>query len=72
MGRSLSEGAGWDLIYDRSVTLKADADRDQLVTAQELFDYTKKRVTHYLNGTGAAQTVHIWPEGDQTVIFGRD
>ena len=72
MGRSLSEGAGWDLIYDRSVTLKADADRDQLVTAQELFDYTKKRVTHYLNGTGAAQTVHIWPEGDQTVIFGRN
>ena len=72
MGRSLSEGAGWDLIYDRSVTLKADADRDQRITASELFEYTKKRVAHYLNGTGASQTVHIWPEDDQTVIFGRD
>lgn len=72
MGRSLAEGAGWDLIYDRSVTLKADADRDKRITAEELFEYTKKRVTHYLNGTGAVQTVHIWPEGDQTVIFGRN
>lgn len=72
MGRSLAEGAGWDLIYDRSVTLKADADRNKLVTASELFEYTKKRVTHYLNGTGAAQTVHLWPAGDQTVIFGRN
>ncbi len=72
MGRSLAEGAGWDLIYDRSVTMKADADRSKLVTAQEIFEYTKKRVTHYLTGTGAAQTVHLWPEGDQTVIFGRN
>ena len=72
MGRSLAEGAGWDLIYDRSVSLKADADRDKLITAQELFEYTKKRVTHYLGGTGAVQTVHLWPEHDSTVIFGRN
>ncbi len=72
MGRSLAEGAGWDLIYDRSVTMKADADRNRLITAQEIFEYTKKRVAHYLNGTGASQTVHLWPEGDQTVIFGRN
>jgi len=72
MGRSLAEGAGWDLIYDRSVSLKADADRDKRITVQELFEYTKKRVSHYLTGTGAAQTVHLWAEDDQTVLFGRE
>ena len=72
MGRSLAEGAGWDLIYDRSVSLKADANRDKRITVQELFEYTKKRVSHYLTGTGAAQTVHLWAEDDQTVIFGRE
>lgn len=72
MGRSLCEGAGWDLIYDRSVTLKADADRDKAVTVQEIYEYTRRRVMHYLDGTGAVQTVHVYPEGDQTVIFGRN
>ncbi len=72
MGRSLCEGAGWDLIYDRTVSLKADANRDKLVTVQEIYAYTRRRVIHYLEGTGAKQTVHIWPEGDQTVIFGRN
>jgi len=72
MGRSLCEGAGWDLIYDRTVSLKADSNRDKLITVQEIYAYTRRRVTHYLEGTGASQTVHIWPEGDQTVIFGRN
>ena len=72
MGRSLCEGAGWDLIYDRAVSLKADANRDKQVTVQEIYAYTRRRVIHYLEGTGAEQTVHIYPEGDQTVIFGRN
>lgn len=72
MGKSLCEGAGWDLIYDRSVALKADADRNRQITVQEIYEYTRKRVMHYLEGTGAAQTVHVYPEGDQTVIFGRN
>lgn len=72
MGRSLAEGAGWDLIYDRSVSMKADADRNGLVTAGELFEYTKKRVAHYLTGTGVTQTVHLWTADDQIVIFGRN
>ena len=71
MGRSLAEGAGWDLIYDRSVTLKADADRDGRVTVREIFEYTKKRTAHYLSGTGAAQTVHLWAADDQMVLFGK-
>ena len=72
MGRSLCEGAGWDLIYDRTVSLKADTNRDKLVTVQEIYAYTRRRVKHYLEGTGTEQTVHLWPEGDQTVIFGRN
>lgn len=72
MGRSLCEGAGWDIIYDRSVTLKADADRSKQITVQEIYEYTKKRVSHYLEGSGVTQTVHVFPEGDQTVIFGRN
>ncbi len=72
MGRSLCEGAGWDLIYDRSVALKADRNRDKRVTVQEIYDYTRRRVQHYLEGTGVSQTVYIYPEGDQTVIFARD
>jgi len=72
MGRSLAEGAGWDLIYDRSVSMKADADRNGLVTAGELFEYTKKRVAHYLTGTGVTQTVHLWASDAQIVIFGRN
>lgn len=71
MGRSLCEGAGWDLIYDRSVTLKADRDRDQLITVQEIYEYSKRRVNHYLEGSGVTQTVHLYPAGDQTVIFGK-
>ncbi len=71
MGRSLCEGAGWDLIYDRSVSLKADQDGDREITVQELFEYTRKRVSYYLKETGATQTVRLYPEGDQTVILGR-
>ncbi len=71
MARSLCEGAGWDIIYDRSVTLKADADRDKLITVQEIYEYTRRRVPHYLEGTGVTQTVYLYPQGDQTVIFGR-
>ena len=72
MARSLCEGAGWDLIEDRVCTLKADADRDRAVTLQEIFQYTHRRVLYYLEGTGVAQSVRVWPEGDQTALFGRE
>lgn len=72
MGRSLCEGAGWDIIYDRSVSLKADADKDGLVTVQEIFEYTKERVAHYLEGTDVTQTVYFYAEDDQTVLFGKE
>ena len=57
LARSLCEGAGWDIIGDKMCTLKADANRD--------------RVVYYLEGTGVKQTVRVWPEGDQTALFGR-
>ena len=72
MARSLCEGAGWDIIGDRMCTLKADADRDRVVTLQEIWQYTHRRVLYYLEGTGVTQTVRVWPEGDQTPLFGRE
>lgn len=72
MGRSLCEGAGWDLIYDRSVALKADVNRDRSVTVQEIYEYTRDRVMHYLKGADVTQTVYLYPENDETVIFGRN
>ena len=72
MARSLCEGAGWDLIGDRVCTLKADADRDRTVTWQEIFQYTHRRVLYYLEDTGVTQSVRVWPEGDQTPLFGRE
>lgn len=71
LGRSLCEGAGWDLIYDRSVTMKADANRDRVITMQEIHEYALHRVAYYLEGTGVTQTVYLYPEGDDTVAFGR-
>ena len=72
MARSLCEGAGWDLIGDRVCTLKADADRDRVVTLQEIWQYTHRRVLYYLEDTGVTQSVRVWPEGDQTPLFGRE
>ena len=71
MARALCEGAGWDLIGNRIGTLKADADKNRQITLQEIYLYLSRRVMYYLEGTGVEQTVCVWPEGDQTVLFGR-
>lgn len=71
MARALCEGAGWDLINDRICTLKADINKDRCVTLQEIYLYTSRRVMYYLEGTGVTQSVCVWPEGDQTVLFER-
>lgn len=71
MARALCEGAGWDLINDRICTLKADINKDRRVTLQEIYLYTSRRVMYYLEGTGVTQSVCVWPEGDQTVLFER-
>lgn len=71
MARALCEGAGWDLIGDRMGTLKADTDKNRRITLQEIYLYVSRRVMYYLEDTGVEQTVCVWPEGDQTVLFGR-
>lgn len=69
--RALCEGLGWDLDRDRSVSLRADTDRDGIVTFTELWLYTRRRVYHHLSGTGVSQTVMAWPEIDESSLFAR-
>ncbi|MDO4740668.1 MAG: caspase family protein [Eubacteriales bacterium] len=69
--RALCEGLGWDLDNDRSVTLRADANRDGAVTFTELWLYTRRRVYYHLSGTGVSQTVMAWPEINEAVLFAR-
>lgn len=69
--RAVCEGIGWDLNYDRSVALRADADRDGIVTFTELFVYIRRRVNYHLSGTGVTQTVTAWPEIAMDALFAR-
>jgi len=69
--RALCEGLGWDLDNDRSVTLRADTDRDGAVTFTELWLYTRRRVNYHLSGTGVRQTVMAWPDVNEAVLFAR-
>lgn len=69
--RALCEGLGWDLDNDRSVSLRADNDRDGAVTFTELWLYTRRRVYYHLSGTGVSQTVMAWPDINESPLFTR-
>lgn len=69
--RALCEGLGWDLDNDRSVSLRADGNRDGAVTFTELWLYTRRRVYYHLSGTGVSQTVMAWPDVNEAVLFAR-
>lgn len=69
--RALCEGLGWDLDNDRSVSLRADTDRNGVVTFTELWLYTRRRVYYHLAGTGVIQTVMAWPEVNEADLFAR-
>ena len=69
--RAFCEGLGWDLNRDRSVSLRADRDRDGVVTFTEIWTYTRRRVFFHLSGTGAEQTVMAWPEVSEFDLFAR-
>jgi len=69
--RALCEGLGWDLDNDRSVTLRADSNRDGAVTFTELWFYTRRRVNFHLSGTGVVQTVMACPDLNEAVLFAR-
>ena len=69
--RSLSEGLGWDMVRDRTCSLKADLDHDRVVTIQELYLYTKRRVMYYLRSADGTkrQDVQLFPQGANLTIF---
>ena len=69
--RALCEGLGWDLYNDRSVSMRADIDRNGIVTFTELWVYTRRRVYYHLSGTGVPQTVMAWPEVNEADLFAR-
>ena len=70
-GRSLAEGAGWDLIKDKSAVMRADLERDRAITLHEIFLYTKKRTNWRLSTSDVRQTVQIYPEGDPLILFAK-
>ena len=70
--RAVCEGLGWDLINDRSTSLKADADRDRSVSLSELYSYVLRRAGFYLSGSSeAVQTASLYPEACPFVIASR-
>ena len=71
--RALADGAGWNISRSRRAAMRADLDMDRGLTLQELYQYTARRVTWYLNlvGGGYRQNVQVWPEGDPFVLFAR-
>lgn len=70
--RAVCEGLGWDLINDRSTSLKADADRDRSVSLSELYSYVLRRAGFYLSGSSeAVQTASLYPEACAFIIASR-
>ncbi len=70
--RALCEGLGWDLVGDRSTSLKADADRDRRVTFAEIGAYVKRRCMYYLSASSKeVQTVCIWPDTGALILASR-
>jgi len=66
--RALSEGLGWNLIKDKTGSMKADIDKNRQITLHEAWLYTMKQCMNYLKNSTARQTVQVWPRGDQFVI----
>lgn len=69
--RSLCEAGGWDLIKDRAMSMRADADKDRVVTLNEAYNYVRARVKRYLRVAAAQQDVQVFPAGSPFVLFSR-
>ena len=77
--RALCEAGGWSLERGARSAMRADADYDGVVTLNELYSYTARRVMWYLNLAGGlsgregvyVQSVQAWPEGDTAPVFER-
>ena len=69
--RALAEGLGWDLMKDKTVTLKADLDKNRAISFTELYQYCQKRCMYYLTRSPASasrQSVQAWPEGSPFIL----
>ena len=72
LGRALCLAGGWDIIDDRQMDMKADADKNGIVTLEEVYQYTYKRVKIFLGKSADLQDVQIYPRGAQLAIFSRE
>ncbi len=71
--RALTEALGWDLMKDKTISIRADLDNNRQVTLNEAFLYARKRCMYYLThatGMRGRQAVQVWPEGDTFVVVG--
>lgn len=71
--RAFTEALGWDLMKDKTVSIRGDLDNNRQITLNEAFLYARKRCMYYLtNATGmrGRQAVQAWPEGDTFVLAG--
>ena len=77
--RALCEAGGWSIDRAARSSLRADRNYDGCVTLNEAYQYVSRRVAWYLRLTGTltgaegeyVQSVQVWPEGDNMVVFGR-
>ena len=67
--RALCEAGGWDLIKDRKTALRADLDKDRVVTFEEAYRYTRRRVKQFLSGAAVKQDVQVFPSGSMFKLF---
>lgn len=67
--RSLCEAGGWDLIKDQKTTLRADLDKDRVVTFEEAYRYARRRVKQYLESKNVQQDVQVCPAGSMLPMF---
>ena len=76
--RALCEAGGWSIDRGGRGAMRADADYDGVVTLNELYAYTARRVMWMLSlagrlsdGAAYAQSVQVWPEGCAEAVFAR-
>ena len=69
LARALCLAGGWDIVEDRAMSMKADADKNGQVTLEEVYQYTYKRVKLFLGKEADLQDVQIYPRGSQFAIF---
>ena len=71
LARALCMAGGWELVEDRRMSMKADADKNGIVTLEEAYQYAYRRVKTYLRDAADLQDVQIYPRGAQFALFSR-